>query len=192
GCGVDGELAAQGSARARVALAEHARRATDRACPDHHEVPRGIGRHGRALLVTRRGGVDAELRTEGRAGAGVALAEDAAIRPVLSVALPHDHEVSGGVRAYGRKPLGGGGVGIGAELGTERDAGGGEPLAEHAVARAILIRALPDDDEIARGIRGDRKRRLAARREGVRAEFGPERRSGAGVTLTEATEARPG
>src|SRR5688572_14979324 len=77
--GVDAELGAEGGAGAVVALAEDtvAQAVLPVALPGHDEVAGGVRGHGRSVLVARRKRVDAELRADRGAGAGVALAEDA-------------------------------------------------------------------------------------------------------------------
>src|SRR5439155_1560696 len=66
--------------------------------PGDHEVAGGIGGHGWSVLKVRRVGVHAELRAEGDAGAREALPEDP-VRVVLALAVPDDHEISGGARS---------------------------------------------------------------------------------------------
>src|SRR5437870_13782378 len=74
----------------------------------------------RSGLAARRNGVDAELRTEGSARAGIALTEDAKTGAVLAVAVPNHYEVARGVRRNRWKALNVGRVGVHAELGAQR------------------------------------------------------------------------
>jgi hypothetical protein len=64
-------------------------------------------------------GVDAELRAEGDAGDGEPLSEDPGADAVPG-AIPHDHEVAGGVGGDGRSLLIAACVGVDAELRANR------------------------------------------------------------------------
>src|SRR5207249_8786177 len=64
-------------------------------------VAGGSAGDGRNVVVARRVGVDAELRAEGGAGVGVALAEDVVARAVLQRAHPDDNEIAGGLGGDG-------------------------------------------------------------------------------------------
>ena len=131
--------------------------------------------------MTRRERVDAELRAERSAGIGIALAEDAITIAVLTPTLPDHDEVAGGVRGYGRTSLNAKRAcreRVHAELRADRGAGTDEALAEDAIARAVLIQALPDDHETAGGTGGDGRSALIVCRVGVDAELGAERVAG--------------
>src|SRR5438876_610345 len=99
--------------------------------PDDDEVAGGVRGHVRIHLGTRRVRVDAELRTEDRAGAGVALAEDAIERAVLS-AMPDDDKVARGVRGHGRISLTARRVRVDAELMTAGRLDAAVPMSEDA------------------------------------------------------------
>ena len=64
-----------------------------------------------------------------------------------------------------------GGEGVDPELRAETDTGRAEPLAEDLGAGPLLVHAVPDDHEVARGVGGDRRLVLGAGREGVDLEL---------------------
>ena len=76
-------------------------------------------------------------------------------------------------------------VGIDSELRADCSAGTVIALAEDAKIGAVLCEALPDHDEIARGVRSDAGLGLLARDEGVDVELRTDRDAGAVVALAE-------
>src|SRR6185369_4903262 len=176
----------EGDARAGVALAEdaEARPVLRQALPEDDEVAGAVGRHRGTALVARGEGVDSELRTERSARPSVPLAEDALAGAVLQRALPHDDEVAGGIGGGGRTRLIVRRVRVDTELGAYGRTGACEPLTVDAVPRAVLGPAVPNDHEVAGRIHGNRRDGLMARRVGVDAEHGAERRTRVGEALT--------
>src|SRR4029453_11083623 len=104
--------------------------------PDDDEVAGAVRGDARAPLMAGGVGVDAELRAEGGAGAGEALAEDAPEPPVLLGTDPDDDEVAGAVRTHGRTILSVRRVGVDAELRAQGGAGAGIALTEDTFFRA--------------------------------------------------------
>jgi hypothetical protein len=197
---VDLELDADPGARGAVTLPEHS---CDRpilvvTSPDHHEVAVVLGGDRRPVLQQRGEDVDLELGGERGAGAGEAAREDAPVRPILR-ARPGDDEVAVAILGDRRLGLGVVRVGVDLELGADRVAGRGEAPREDAVARVVLNRALPYDDETAAGVDGDRGGGLGRRGEQVDAELGAEGSAGAREASSEHAQvlavlsvARPG
>ena len=189
GVRIDPELRPGRSAGSVVALAEHAlhRAVLADASPDHDEVSEAIGGDVRGGLMIRREAVDAELRAHRRAGAREALAEDASGRTVLQIALPDDDEVAGGVGGDRGPDLEIGRVRVDPELRAHGIAGDIVALAEDAIAGSVLWVALPDNHELARGVRGDALLDLEARGEGIDVELRTERDTGAVEALPKET-----
>src|SRR5262249_35626595 len=131
------------------------------ALPDRH---RGI------LLVARGGGVDAELRPQRRAVAGVLPGVDAPAVAVLVTALPGDGGPPVGVQGDRGGHLVVRGGHVDAELAAQGVARGVVAPGVDAPAAAVLVAALPGDDEVAPGVHGDRGAGLVARGGRVDAE----------------------
>src|SRR5439155_24727860 len=140
-------LALRSSARIRAVL--HV------AMPGDDEIAEGSGGDGGNGLTVRRVRVDAELRAEGSAGAGIALAEDTLERAIREVAGPDDDEVAGGVRRYCRKGLIARRERVHPELRSDGGAGAGVALSEDAVARAVLTLTGHHHDDVARAGGGE-------------------------------------
>ncbi len=133
------------------------------ALPRDDEVAVGVERHGESVLLVRGVARDLELGGKGRPGGGEAAGEDAKVRAVLAVALPGDDEVAIGVEGHGESVLVVRGIARDLELGSKRDAGGGEAAGEAAVVRTVLAVARPGDDEVAVGVEGHRGKVLVIR-----------------------------
>ena len=107
-------------------------------------------------------GVDGELRTEGNAGAGVALAEDA-----LStlIALPDDDEVARGADGYDRSELIVRRIGIDAELGADgitlRPSGAGDGHEHNEEEEGSPAHSRLLSDNVRQGILNDSARSTA-------------------------------
>src|SRR5262249_38745098 len=142
-------------------------------------------------LLARRIGVGAELRARRRACARIPLPVDAVSAAILPVGLPHDDEARPAACDPGEQLARIRGVTVDAEL-TRGDPCGGVPLAPDVVVAvdAGLTIARPGDDEVPRGVRGDGRILLIARRVGVDLELRPYR--GPGVVVALAVDAEEG
>src|SRR6185503_477492 len=131
-------------------------------------------------------GVDPELPAQGRPRAGIALRVDAETAAVLDLALPRNDEAAEGVAAHRGMELVEPEEGIDPELAAQRRARAGEPLGvDPPIEEAVLVVALPDDHEIAGGIRRDSGVPLVRGGVGVDPELPAQGCAGAGVALGE-------
>src|SRR5205823_5321823 len=120
--------------------------------PGDDEVALGIGRNGRPAWGAAAVGGDAELAAVRHAGRVVALGINAIAGEVpRENAVPGDDKVAAGVRRDGWLRLVAIGRRVNAELAGLGGAGGVVALGVDAVTGAVLIVALPCDDEIAAG-----------------------------------------
>ena len=138
-------------------------------------VPLGAGDHGRSgLTVAEVDAVDDLARLDDhRVGSAPAvdrelLGEHAGPAPVLALGPPGRHRPTLGVHRHGREPLVQGGVGVDLELVPTRCAVGVVPLGVDAVSVAVLVAALPGDQEPAVGVH--RCRRIPLERLGIRVD----------------------
>src|SRR5262249_16018968 len=109
----------------------------------------------RIELAVRGGGVDAKLTAHGHARRIVALGIDAVAATVLTVARPCDDEITGRPHRQRVKLLMAGRGRIDAELAALRPARRVVALGVNAARPAVLIRAGPGDDKVARRVHGD-------------------------------------
>jgi hypothetical protein len=123
-------------------------------------------------LAARRVCVHLELAADLRAAVVVALAEDTLAVTVLVVAPPDDDEVPRGVGPDRRQRLAAGRVRVHLEFGAERASRAVVALAEDAARGIDVLIALPHDDEVARGVAGDRRELLLPRHVRVDLELG--------------------
>src|SRR6185503_1642705 len=152
--------------------------------PYDDEVATGVGGHPGRRLIAGGERADVELASLAGSGRGEALAEDAISAPILGVAMPYDDEVAIRLRAYDRRPLHPGGVGVDLELDALGDSKGVEELAGHAqgLVRAI---AAPHHDEVPVDVRGDRGVVVQSGGVGVDAKLAPLPDPGGVETLAE-------
>src|SRR5262249_11267985 len=113
----------------------------------------------------------------------VALGEDTPAAAVLVVALPGDEEIAGGVHRDGGVHLVVLGGGADAELAALGHTRGIVALGVNAPAVAVLLLALPGNDEIAAGVHCDSRVELVMVGGGVNAELAADRVAGGVVAL---------
>src|SRR3990167_5079679 len=110
----------------------------------------------------------------------------AGVGAARAVALPDDNEVARGVAGDGGNHLVTRRVGVGLELAAEGVSGGVVALGLNALVAGVgaaRAEALPDDDEVARGVAGDGGAALVSRRVGVDPELPTKGVSGGVVAL---------
>ena len=95
------------------------------------------------------------------------------------MAAPGDHEVAVGVAGDRRVILLSDKERVDHELGADGRPRAREPLREHTEARALLVGALPDDDEVSVGLDGHVGEGLGGHRVRIDLELGGERHAGA-------------
>jgi hypothetical protein len=122
-------------------------------------------------LVVERHLVHLELGPGRGPGRVVPLREHAAAAAVLAVALPHHDGTAVRVRGDGAGSVGldAGRVRVHQELAAQGGAARVEALPIHVLVAADA-QVHPNDHEVARGVRGDRRRHLRVRRVAVHAE----------------------
>src|SRR5262245_25012999 len=135
---VDPELRPDRSAGTGITLAEDAVARTVRiAVPDDHEAPGSVRRHRRSVLAVQGEGVDAELRSQGSAGAGIALRDHAVAGAVEGMdPVPGHDEVARRVRGDIGSGLQAVREAVDPELGAE-----GRPRARKALAEDAEVGA---------------------------------------------------
>src|SRR5262249_26325940 len=102
---------------------------------------------------------------------------------VLAVALPGHDKISRRIRSYGRDILIARRVGVDSKLTAVGDASGVIQLGVRAPSAAVLIRALPNHNKVARTVHCHQRIDLIIRGVGIDSEFAPLRRASSVVSL---------